>query len=800
MSKATPTAKRSPAPHVADSQDMIRVHGARENNLKDVSVEIPKRRLTVFTGVSGSGKSSLVFDTIAAESQRLINETYSAFVQGFMPTQARPEVDVLEGLTTAIIVDQQRMGADPRSTVGTATDANAMLRILFSRLGKPHIGPPSAYSFNTASVRASGAITVQRGDKTKAEKATFERTGGMCTRCEGRGSVSDIDLAQLYDDSKSIAEGAFTIPGWKSDNVWTVGIYAESGFLDPNKPIRRYTKREMQDFLYRKPTKVKVNGVNLTYEGLIPKIQKSFLSKDKEAMQPHIRAFVERAVTFTTCPECDGTRLSEGARTSKIKRISIADACAMEIRDLAEWVRGLKEPSVAPLLTALQQTLDSFVEIGLGYLALERPAGTLSGGEAQRVKMIRQLGSSLTDVTYVFDEPTIGLHPHDIQRMNDLLLRLRDKGNTVLVVEHKPEMIAIADHVVDLGPGAGTAGGTVCFEGTVEGLRAGGTVTGRHLGDRAAVKKTVREPNGTLEIRSASANNLRDVDVDIPLGVLTVVTGVAGSGKSSLVHGSLPRQAADAGVVSVDQSPIRGSRRSNPATYTGLLDPIRKAFAKVNGVKPALFSANSEGACPTCNGAGVVYTDLAMMAGVASPCEECEGKRFQAAVLEYHLGGRDISEVLAMSVTEAEEFFGAGEAATPAAHRILGRLVDVGLGYLSLGQPLTTLSGGERQRLKLATHMAEKGGVYILDEPTAGLHLADVEQLLGLLDRLVDSGKSVIVVEHHQAVMAHADWIVDLGPGAGHDGGRIVYQGTPADLVAARSTLTGEHLAAYVGA
>ncbi|GHB01706.1 ABC transporter [Streptomyces chryseus] len=776
------------------------MHGARENNLKDVSVEIPKRRLTVFTGVSGSGKSSLVFDTIAAESQRLINETYSAFVQGFMPTQARPEVDVLEGLTTAIIVDQQRMGADPRSTVGTATDANAMLRILFSRLGKPHIGPPSAYSFNTASVRASGAITVQRGDKTKAEKATFERTGGMCTRCEGRGSVSDIDLAQLYDDSKSIAEGAFTIPGWKSDNVWTVGIYAESGFLDPNKPIRRYTKREMQDFLYREPTKVKVNGVNLTYEGLIPKIQKSFLSKDKEAMQPHIRAFVERAVTFTTCPECDGTRLSEGARTSKIKRISIADACAMEIRDLAEWVRGLKEPSVAPLLTALQQTLDSFVEIGLGYLALERPAGTLSGGEAQRVKMIRQLGSSLTDVTYVFDEPTIGLHPHDIQRMNDLLLRLRDKGNTVLVVEHKPEMIAIADHVVDLGPGAGTAGGTVCFEGTVEGLRAGGTVTGRHLGDRAAVKKTVREPNGTLEIRGASANNLRDVDVDIPLGVLTVVTGVAGSGKSSLVHGSLPRQAADAGVVSVDQSPIRGSRRSNPATYTGLLDPIRKAFAKVNGVKPALFSANSEGACPTCNGAGVVYTDLAMMAGVASPCEECEGKRFQAAVLEYHLGGRDISEVLAMSVTEAEEFFGAGEAATPAAHRILGRLVDVGLGYLSLGQPLTTLSGGERQRLKLATHMAEKGGVYILDEPTAGLHLADVEQLLGLLDRLVDSGKSVIVVEHHQAVMAHADWIVDLGPGAGHDGGRIVYQGTPADLVAGRSTLTGEHLAAYVGA
>lgn len=797
MSRATRTGTPSPASHVADSHGLIRVLGARVNNLKDVSVEIPKRRLTVFTGVSGSGKSSLVFGTIAAESQRLINETYSAFVQGFMPTLARPEVDVLEGLTTAIIVDQQRLGADPRSTVGTATDANAMLRILFSRLGEPHIGPPSAYSFNTASVRASGAITVQRGNKTKAEKATYERTGGMCTRCEGRGSVSDIDLAQLYDDAKSISEGAFTIPGWKSDNVWTVGIYAESGFLDPDKPIREYTKKEMQDFLYREPTKVKVNGVNLTYEGLIPKIQKSFLSKDKEAMQPHVRAFVERAVTFTTCPECDGTRLSEGARSSKIKKISIADACAMEIRDLAEWVRGLKEPSVAPLLTALQQTLDSFVEIGLGYLSLNRPSGTLSGGEAQRVKMIRHLGSSLTDTTYVFDEPTIGLHPHDIQRMNGLLLRLRDKGNTVLVVEHKPEAIAIADHVVDLGPGAGTAGGTVCFEGTVEALRAGDTITGRHLDDRATLKETVREPTGALEIRGATANNLREVDVDIPLGVLCVVTGVAGSGKSSLIHGSVP---AGAGVVSVDQAPIRGSRRSNPATYTGLLDPIRKAFAKANGVKPALFSANSEGACANCNGAGVIYTDLAMMAGVETTCEDCEGRRFQPSVLEYTLGGRDISEVLAMSVTEAAEFFGAGGASTPAAHRILERMDQVGLGYLSLGQPLTTLSGGERQRLRLATHMGDKGGVYVLDEPTTGLHLADVEHLLALLDRLVDAGKSVIVIEHHQAVMAHADWIVDLGPGAGHDGGRIVFEGTPADLVADRSTLTGEHLAAYVGA
>ncbi|MCF3148507.1 ATP-binding cassette domain-containing protein [Streptomyces platensis] len=795
MSMAPRKGAQSSAAHVADRHDLIRVHGARVNNLRDVSIEIPKRRLTVFTGVSGSGKSSLVFHTIAAESQRLINETYSAFVQGFMPTLARPEVDVLEGLTTAIIVDQQRMGADPRSTVGTATDANAMLRILFSRLGKPHIGPPSAYAFNVPSVRASGAITVERGAK-KTVKATFSRTGGMCVRCEGRGTVSDIDLTQLYDDSKSLAEGAFTIPGWKSDSFWTVRVYAESGLLDPHKPIRKFTKKEMQDFLYREPTKVKVEGVNLTYEGLIPKIQKSMLSKDKEAMQPHIRAFVERAVTFATCPECEGTRLSEAARSSKIKRISIADACAMEIRDLAAWVGGLSEPSVAPLLTSLHQTLESFVEIGLGYLSLDRAAGTLSGGEAQRVKMIRHLGSSLTDTTYVFDEPTAGLHPHDIQRMNDLLLRLRDKGNTVLVVEHKPQTIAIADHVVDLGPGAGTAGGTVCFEGTVEGLRAGGTITGRHLDDRAGLKETVRTPTGTLEIRGATTHNLRDVDVDVPLGVLCVVTGVAGSGKSSLLHGSLP---SSAGVVSVDQTPIRGSRRSNPATYTGLLDPIRKAFAKVNGVKPGLFSANSEGACPTCNGAGVIYTDLAMMAGVATTCEDCEGKRYQAAVLEYRLGGRDISEVLAMSVAEAEKFFGAGEAGTPAAHRILKRLDDVGLGYLNLGQPLTTLSGGERQRLKLATHMAEKGGVYVLDEPTAGLHLADVEQLLGLLDRLVDSGKSVLVIEHHQAVMAHADWIIDLGPGAGHDGGHIVFEGTPADLVADRSTLTGEHLAAYVG-
>jgi len=796
MSKATKTDTQSPARRGADGYGLIRVLGARVNNLKDVSVEIPKRRLTVFTGVSGSGKSSLVFDTIAAESQRLINETYSAFVQGFMPTLARPEVDVLEGLTTAIIVDQQRIGADPRSTVGTATDANAMLRILFSRLGKPHIGSPQAFSFNVASISGAGAVEFERGGQTVKERRSFSVTGGMCPRCEGRGIVTDIDLSQLFDDSKSLNEGAITVPGYTGGG-WNSRLYSASGFVDPDKPIRKYTKQELHDFLRHEPARMKIAGINMTYEGLIPRIQRSMLSKDREGMQPHVRAFVDRAVTFTECPECGGTRLSEAARSSKIKGISIADACAMQVSDLAKWVSGLGEPSVAPLLAALQQTLDSFAEIGLGYLSLDRSSGTLSGGEAQRVKMIRQLGSALTDVTYVFDEPTIGLHPHDIQRMNDLLLRLRDKGNTMLVVEHKPETIAIADHVVDLGPGAGTAGGTVCFEGTVNGLRASGTTTGRHFDDRAALKETVRTPSAALEVRGASTHNLRDVDVDIPLGVLVVISGVAGSGKSSLIGGSV--SGLD-GVVVVDQAAIRGSRRSNPATYTGLLDPIRTAFAKANGVKAALFSANSEGACPNCNGAGVVYTDLAMMAGVATTCEECEGKRYQAAVLEHRLGGRDISEVLAMPVTEAREFFGAGEARTPAAHAILGRLADVGLGYLSLGQPLTTLSGGERQRLKLATRMAEKGGVYVLDEPTSGLHLADVEMLLGLLDRLVDSGKSVIVIEHHQAVMAHADWIIDLGPGAGHDGGRVVFEGTPADLVAARCTLTGEYLAAYVSA
>jgi excinuclease UvrABC ATPase subunit len=756
--------------HAADSHDIIRVHGARENNLKNVTVEIPKRRLTMFTGVSGSGKSSLVFDTIAAESQRLINETYSAFVQGFMPSLARPDVDLLDGLTTAIIVDQERMGANSRSTVGTATDAHAMLRIVFSRLGVPSAGPSFHYSFNLPA--------------------------GACPACEGRGTATDIDLDELFDRDRSLAEGAITIPGYTVDG-WQVRIFTASGFLDPDKPIRDYTEQELHDFLYREPVKVKIESINLTYEGLVPRVQKSFLQKDKEALQPHIRAFVERAVTFTACPECGGARLNKAALASRIDGVNIADACAMQISDLAEWVRGINEPSVAPLLATLRQTLDSFVEIGLGYLSLDRASGTLSGGEAQRTKMIRHLGSSLTDVSYVFDEPTVGLHPHDIQRMNGLLLRLRDKGNTVLVVEHKPETIAIADHVVDLGPGAGSEGGTVCFEGTVDGLRTSGTLTGRHLGYRAALKAETRPPTGTLAIRNATRHNLRDVSVDLPLGVLCVVTGVAGSGKSSLVHGSIPR---GAGVVSVDQSAIRGSRRSNPATYTGLLDPIRAAFAKANGVKAALFSANSAGACPNCNGSGVIYTDLAMMAGVATVCEECGGKRFQSAVLDYKLGGKDISEVLAMPVTDALEFFAAGEAKTPAARAILARMADVGLGYLSLGQPLTTLSGGERQRLKLAIHMADSGGIYVLDEPTSGLHLADVEQLLKLLDRLVDGGKSVIVIEHHLAVMARADWIIDLGPGAGHDGGTIVFEGTPADLVAAGLTLTSRHLAEYVSA
>ncbi|MHA7156169.1 ATP-binding cassette domain-containing protein [Arthrobacter sp. TMN-50] len=795
MSTSMTTEAHEPGLHSADQHDLIRVEGARENNLKDITVEIPKRRLTVFTGVSGSGKSSLVFATIAAESQRMINETYSAFVQGFMPSLARPDVDHLEGLTTAIIVDQERMGANPRSTVGTATDANAMLRILFSQLGSPFVGPPTAFSFNVPTRKASGVMSTDRGgrvEKSVVRDAVY--LGGMCPRCEGMGSVTDFDLTALFDETKSLAEGGLTVPGYSMDG-WYGRIFSGAGF-DLDKPLGKFSKKELDNLLHQEPTKVKVEGINLTFEGVIPKIQKSMLSKDVEAMQPHIRAFVERAITFQSCPECRGTRLSPEARSSRIEGRNIADLCSMQIDELARWVRGLDEPSVAPLLMGLQHLLDSFAGIGLGYLSLDRPAGTLSGGEAQRTKMIRHLGSSLTDVTYVFDEPTIGLHPHDIERMNGLLLQLRDKGNTVLVVEHKPETIAIADHVIDLGPGAGTEGGNVCFEGNVDGLRSSNTMTGRHLDDRAAVKDTVRAPSGTLKVRHASMHNLRNVDVDIPLGVLCVITGVAGSGKSSLIHGSV---AGGDGVVVIDQGAIKGSRRSNPATYTGLLEPIRKSFAKANGVKPALFSSNSEGACSTCNGAGIIFTELGVMATVESTCEDCDGRRFQASVLEYTLGGRNISEVLAMSMTEAETFFSAGEARTPAAHKILDRLIDVGLGYLTLGQPLTTLSGGERQRVKLATQMADKGDVYVLDEPTTGLHLADVQNLLGLLDRLVDSGKSVLVIEHHQAVMAHADWLIDLGPGAGTDGGEVVFEGTPAELVAARSTLTGEHLAAYVG-
>ncbi len=780
--------------HPADSHDLIRVVGARENNLKDVSVDLPKRRLTVFTGVSGSGKSSLVFGTVAAESQRLINETYSSFVQGFMPSLARPDVDVLEGLTTAIIVDQERMGANPRSTVGTATDAHAMLRILYSRLGDPYVGPPTAYSFNVPTRKAGGVMTTEKGGRVEKKVVKQEvYLGGMCPRCEGTGSVKDIDLTALYDEEKSLSEGALTVPGYSMDG-WYGRLFAGMG-LPMDKPIKQFTKKQLDTMLWSEPTKIKVEGVNLTFDGIIPKIQKSMLSKDPEAMQPHVRRFVDRAVTFQTCPDCEGTRLTEAARGSRIAGKSIADLCEMQISDLAEWVQALDEPSVAPLLTALGEVLDSFVQIGLGYLSLDRPSGTLSGGESQRTKMIRHLGSSLTDVTYVFDEPTIGLHPHDIEQMNQLLLQLRDKGNTVLVVEHKPEAIAIADHVVDLGPRAGSAGGEVVYEGDVDGLRGSGTLTGTHLDDRARLKETFREPSGAIEVRGASTHNLRGVDVDVPLGVLCVVTGVAGSGKSSLVHGSL---AGRDEVVVIDQGAIKGSRRSNPATYTGLLEPIRKAFAKANGVKPGLFSANSEGACSTCNGAGVILTELGVMATVESPCEECDGRRFRAEVLEHTLGGKDIAEVHEMSVAEAQEHFSAGEAKLPAAVKILDRLADVGLGYLTLGQALTSLSGGERQRLKLATQMAEKGDVYVLDEPTTGLHLADVENLLGLLDRLVDSGKSVVVIEHHQAVMAHADWILDLGPGAGHDGGTLVFEGTPAQLVEEASTLTGQHLAAYV--
>lgn len=780
----------SSTPHPADTHDLIRVQGARENNLKDVDVEIPKRRLTVFTGVSGSGKSSLVFGTIAAESRRLIDETYSTFVQGFMPNLPRPDVDVLEGLTTAILVDQERMGANPRSTLGTVTDAHAMLRSLFSRIGEPSIGGPTAFSFNIPTTTVGGASVTESGKKNVIKQQVY--LGGMCPQCEGRGTVSDLDLSEIVDESKSLVDGAILVPGYTADG-WMVAAF--KAVLPPEKPVAKYTKAEREDFLYAEPRKIKVDKINITYEGLIPKIRKSMFAKDVESLQPHIRAFVERAAVFGTCPSCDGTRLNESARSVTIKGRNIGEVAALQVTDLAEWLRTIDDPGVAPLIGALLHLLDSFVDIGLGYLSLDRPSGTLSGGEAQRTKMVRHLGSALTDVTYVFDEPTIGLHPHDIQRMNKLLLELRDKGNTVLVVEHKPETIAIADHVVDMGPAAGSAGGEVVFEGTVEGLRESGTRTGEHLSYRASLKDAVRERSGVLEVRGADTHNLQKVDVDIPLGVLTVVTGVAGSGKSSLIHGSVVGRE---GVVAIDQAAIKGSRRSNPATYTGLLEPIRKAFAKANDVKPALFSANSEGACPTCKGSGVIVTELGFMDTVSTPCEDCGGKRFQAAVLDYRFGGLNIAEVLELPVDRALELFSAPDTKVPAAADILGRLQDVGLGYLTLGQPLNTLSGGERQRVKLALHLKEKGGIYVLDEPTTGLHLADVDNLLGLLDRLVDAGKTVIVIEHHQAVMAHADWIIDLGPGAGHDGGKVVFEGTPADLVAEAATLTGQHLAEYV--
>lgn len=777
--------------------EFITVRGAGENNLRGIDVDIPKRRLTVFTGVSGSGKSSLVFGTIAAESRRLINETYDAFIQGFMPTMARPEVEVLNGLTAAIIIDQERMAPNPRSTVGTATDVNSMLRILFSRFAHPQLGSPMAYSFNVASSSGSGTRTKADGTE---ETAGYSVTGGMCLRCEGRGQVNQIDLTQLVDEGKSLNEGAITIPGYKPGG-WSVRFYAESGFFDPDKPIRDYTEQEREDLFHREATKVKISGTNMTFLGLVPSVKKTFLSKDRDAMQPHIGAFVDRAVDFADCPDCGGTRLSRQTRSSTVAGHSIADLCAMQISDLAAWLRGLDAPAegltgAEPLLTAIGETLENFVTIGLGYLSLDRSAGTLSGGEAQRVKMIRHLGSSLTDVTYVFDEPTVGLHPHDVGRMNELLLKLRDKGNTVLVVEHNPDVMAVADHIVDMGPGAGNHGGEVVYTGDLAGLQVSGTLTGEHLESRQPLKQEPRAPAGAIEIRGAHTHNLRNVDVDVPTGILVAVTGVAGSGKSSLIHGSVSGRE---GVVAVGQAPIRGSRRSNPATYTGLLEPIRKAFAKANGVKPALFSANSEGACPTCGGAGVIYQDLGIVSGISTLCESCEGRRYQDAVLEYLLGGKNIAEVLAMPVEEALNFFsgsaeGAAEARIPAAQKILARLADVGLGYLTLGQPLSTLSGGERQRIKLAIEIGSEAQTIILDEPSAGLHMADTDRLIGMLEKIVDSGRTVIVIEHNLDVVSRADWIIDVGPGAGHDGGQVVFSGTPAELIGVGDSLTGLHL------
>jgi excinuclease UvrABC ATPase subunit len=767
----------------------IKVRGARENNLRDVSLDIPKRQLTVFTGVSGSGKSSLVFETIAAESRRLINETYTAFIQTFMGTPARPDVDSLENLSAAIVVDQERMGTNARSTVGTVTDAYDMLRVIYSRLGRPHIGPSSAFSFNIPAGTISGEITLERG-RTTTESRDITITGGMCPECEGLGRVSSVDVDALVDRDRSLNEGAITFPNF-GVGTWYHRIFVDSGFFDPDKPLRDFSEAEWQRLLYGPEAKVKTELVTMTYEGLVDKIRSRYLIKDPDSLQPGLRAAVERVATFAACPSCGGTRLNATARSSLIDGKNIAEAAAMQISDLATWIRGIDAPGAGPLVEHLGAVLDTFVQIGLGYLSLDRESSTLSGGESQRARMVRHLGSSLTDLTYVFDEPTIGLHAHDVEQMNGLLQRLRDKGNTVLVVEHDPEVIRIADHVVDMGPGAGTHGGEVVFQGTYAGLAASDTATGRHLEVEQAMKESPRSATGHIPIRNALLHNLQDISVDVPTGVLVAVTGVAGSGKSSLIHGCLPR--TDPSVTVIDQSAIRGSRRSNPATYTGILDPIRSAFAKANGVKPALFSANSEGACPNCNGLGKTYTSLGFMAEVVSVCEVCEGRRFTDAVLEYRLRGRNIVEVLAMSAEEARAFF-----TERAVRPMLERLADVGLGYVALGQELDTLSGGERQRLKLAIEMSGDTEVYVLDEPTTGLHMQDVDNLIGLLDRLVEGGRTVIVIEHNLDVVARADWVIDLGPGAGHDGGSIVFEGTPAELTRSDISLTGEHLARRV--
>ncbi|MDO4258593.1 MAG: excinuclease ABC subunit UvrA [Actinomycetaceae bacterium] len=779
--------------------DLIRVRGARQNNLKNVSVDLPKRQLTVFTGLSGSGKSSLVYDTIAAEAQRALNETHSAFVQGFLPTPPRPDADEISGITAAISVSQEPLGANPRSTVGTATDIDAKLRVLFSRCATPHIGGPQAFSFNVPSVTGAGAVTVTKGERKLAQKKSFSIVGGMCPKCEGRGEVSDLNLDEIVDMDRSIDDGAILVPGYKVGG-WSVRQYSESGFFPSDKPLRSLNKRQLETFLYGEQTKVVVSDINITYEGLIPRLRKSIFSKDIDAVQPHIRAFIERAATFAQCPDCEGTRLAESARSAKLQGLSIAEANAMEVRDLLEWVRSLDIPDAAPVLGALTADLGAMVHLGLGYLSLGRAAGSLSGGEAQRVRMVRHLGSALSDVTYIFDEPTTGLHAHDIAQMNELLLGLRDKGNTVLVVEHDPATIAIADHIVDMGPAAGNGGGEVVYEGDKEGLAASDTLTGRYLSRQARIKDKVRTPKGVLEIRGASSHNLKDISVDIPLGCLCVITGVAGSGKSSLIPGSLPPQSE---ALIVDQTPIKGSSRSNAATWTGMLDPIRKAFAKAHGVSAALFSANSEGACPHCSGSGKIRTEFGFMETVETVCEVCEGRRFDDSIRQYTLGGLDIVDVLALSAQAVVDYFSSAESKIPAAKKICEAMTRVGLGYLTLGQPLSTLSGGERQRLRLAAHLGDaQAQTFILDEPTTGLHVADVDHLLSLLDYLVDHGKSVIVVEHDLSVIAHADWIIDIGPGAGSDGGEIVFHGTPADLIqqtrAGRGTLTGKHLALHI--